>query len=72
MEVCGQAASGGTTSPLTSLMEMLGTGGSSYSSSDMLTQMLGSFLGGEVSGISGLSYDNTGLVVAYYHESTDL
>lgn len=59
MEVCGQAASGGTTSPLPSLMEMLGDGGSSYSSSDMLTQMLGSFLGGEVSGISGLSYDNT-------------
>ncbi len=63
MEVCGQAASGGTTSPLPSLMEMLGTGsGASYGSSDMLTQMLGSFLGGEISGISGLSYDNTGFL----------
>ncbi|MBQ8597167.1 MAG: peptidase C11 [Lachnospiraceae bacterium] len=64
MEVCGQAASGGTTSPLPSLMEMLGTGsvGSSYSSSDMLTQMLGSFLSGEVSGISGLSYENVGFL----------
>lgn len=58
MEVCGQAASGGTTSPLPSLMEMLGSGSSSYSSSDMLAQMLGSFLSGEVSSISGLSYDN--------------
>ena len=63
MEVCGQAASGGTTSPLPSLMEMLGSGsGASYGSSDMLTQMLGSFLGGEISGISGLSYDNTGFL----------
>ena len=64
MEVCGQAASGGTTSPLPSLMEMLGTGygSNSYGSSDLLTQMLGSFLSGDVSGISGLSYDNTGFL----------
>lgn len=64
MEVCGQAASGGTTSPLPSLMEMLGSGygSSSYGSSDMLTQMLGSFLSGDVSGISGLSYDNVGFL----------
>ncbi len=60
MEVCGQAASGGTTSPLPSLLEMLGSGAgsSSYGSGDMLTQMLGGFLSGDVSGISGLSYDN--------------
>lgn len=68
MEVCGQAASGGTTSPLPSLMEMLGTyGGSSYGSSsggsgDLLTQMLGSFLSGDVGSISGLSYDNIGFL----------
>lgn len=71
MEVCGQAASGGNTSPLPSLLEMLGGGygGSSYSgsssggytsfdSSDMLGQMLGSLLSGEMSGISGLTSDN--------------
>ena len=64
MEVCGQAAGGGTTSPLPSLMEMLGTGsvGGSYGSSDLLTQMLGSFLTGDVSSISGLSYDNIGFL----------
>ncbi len=63
-EVCGQAASGGTTSPLPSLMEMLGTGssGSSYGSSDMLSQMLGSFLMEGVSNISGLSSDNMGFL----------
>ncbi len=60
MEVSGQAVSGGTTSPLPSLLDILGTGsaGSSNSSADILGQMLGSFLSGEVSGISGLSADN--------------
>ncbi len=60
MEVSGQAVNGGTTSPLPSLLEMLGggNGGGSYSSADMLGQMLGSFLGGDVSSISGLSSNN--------------
>lgn len=59
MEVSGQAVSGGTTSPLPSLMEMLGSSStSSYGNTDMITQMLGSFLGGNVSSISGLSMDN--------------
>ena len=76
MEVCGQAASGGTTSPLPSLLEMLGGGyggsygssssgsygssSSSYGSSELLTQMLGGLLSGEMGNIYGLTADNTG------------
>lgn len=56
MEVAGQAVSGGTTTPLPSL-----TGGCS-NGSDMLTQILGSFLSGNVSSISGLSSGNTGFL----------
>ena len=60
MTASGQAVSGGTTSPLPSLMEMMGTGsGSSYGSSEMIGQLLGMFLGGDVSCISGLSSANT-------------
>lgn len=62
MAASGQAVSGGTPSPLPSLMEMLGTGmgsSSSGTSSDMIGQLLGSFLGGNVSSISGLSGANT-------------
>ena len=60
MAASGQAVSGGTTSPLPSLMEMMGSaGGSSYGSSDMIGQLLSSFLGGNVSSISGLSSANT-------------
>ncbi len=57
MEAGGQAASGGTGSPLPSLMGMLG-GGSSSGGSDMIGQLLGSFLGGNSSGISGLMSGN--------------
>lgn len=58
MEVSGQAVSGGTTSPLPSLLEMLGTGTGSYGNSEMITQLLGSFLGGDVSSIAGLASGN--------------
>lgn len=57
MEVSGQAASGGTTTAVPSLMDMIG-GSSSYGNSQMIEQILGQFLGGNVSSISGLSYDN--------------
>ena len=57
MEAGGQAANGGTGSPLGSLMGMLGGGGSS-GSSDMIGQLLGSFLGGDSSGIAGLVSGN--------------
>ena len=53
VEAGGQAASGGTGSPLGSLMGMLG-GGSSTGSSDMIGQLLGGFLGGNGGGIADL------------------
>jgi len=65
MEVSGQAASGGTFSPLPSLMGMLGSSvgsGSSGDGADMIGQLLGSFLGGDVSSIAGLSGLNTGFL----------
>lgn len=68
MEVSGQAVSGGTTSPLPSLLDLLGAGMSSAGSSgsgagssgsaDLVGALLGTFLGGDVSSISGLSLDN--------------
>ena len=73
MEVSGQAMSGGTGSPVPSLMDMLGSGsfgnlyggnntGSNSSSSsvstEMITQLLGTFLGGNVESISGLNAGN--------------
>ena len=63
MEVSGQAVSGGTASPLPSLFEMLGTaGGSSSGNADMIGQLLGTFLGGDVSSIAGLTGGNTGFL----------
>ena len=68
MEVSGQAASGGTTTPVPSLMDMIGgnlgsygnnsSGSSVYGNAELIEQLLGSFLGGNVSSISGLSYNN--------------
>ena len=63
MEVSGQAVSGGTASPLPSLFEMLGTaGGSTSGNADMIGQLLGTFLGGDVSSIAGLTGGNTGFL----------
>ena len=64
MEVSGQAAGGGTASPLPSLMGMLGSGldGSSGGSSEMIGQLLGSFLGGDIGSIAGLTSSNTGFL----------
>ena len=88
MEVSGQAISGGTSSPVPSLTDLLGgygSSGSGYSSSygstgssggsysgyssssmssDMMIQLLGSFLGGDIQGISGLNAANTGFLSA--------
>lgn len=57
----GQAVAGGTPTPTPSLMDMLGSGSqsSSYGNMDMMSQLLGSFLGGNVSSISGLNLSNT-------------
>jgi len=57
MEVSGQAASGGTTSPLSSLMGS--ASGAVSGNTDIVGQMLESFLGGNVGSISGLGQDNT-------------
>ncbi len=69
MEVSGQAVSGGTASPLPSLLEMMGSMGSltgssasSSGSADMIGQLLGSFLGGNVGSISGLTGSNIGFL----------
>jgi hypothetical protein len=60
MEVSGQAVSGGTQSPLPSLMDLMG--GGSYGNADMMAELLGTFLGGDFSAISGLSGANTGFL----------
>lgn len=80
MEVSGQAMSGGTSSPVPSLMDMLGSYGGlvggSYSSSstgstssgmssmstELVSQLLGTFLGGNVDSIVGLTSQNTGFL----------
>lgn len=74
LEVCGQAGLGGTSSPLSSLFGSYGSysdygnysdysSSSSYSSSsDMISELLGSFLGGGYGSISGLSSGNTGFL----------
>ena len=60
MEVSGQAVSGGTQSPLPSLMDMMG--GGSYGDADMMAELLGAFLGGDFGSISGLTGSNTGFL----------
>ena len=57
MEVSGQAVSGGTQSPLPSLMDLMG--GGSYGDTDMMSELLGAFLGGDFGSISGLTGSNT-------------
>jgi len=55
VEAGGQAASGGSGSPLPSLMGMLGN---SSGGTDMIGQLLGGLLSGNSSGISGLTSGN--------------
>ncbi len=67
MEVSGQAVSGGTQSPLPSLMGMLGSAGNSGSSvsmdnAELMAQLLMGFLGGDMSSIAGLGSGNTGFL----------
>ena len=61
MEVSGQAASGGTATPLPSLMDLMGSTGSN-GNADMIGELLGTFLGGDVSSIFGLMEGNTGFL----------
>ncbi len=62
MEVSGQAATGGTASPLPSLMDLMGSNTGSYGSAEMIEELLGSFLSGNVGSISGLTGSNTGFL----------
>mgnify|MGYP001040283737 CR=1 FL=1 len=59
LEVSGQAASGGTASPLPAL---LGTLSGSASGADAISQILGGFLGGDFGSIAGLTSGNTGFL----------
>ena len=58
MEVSGQAASGGTATALPSLMDLMGSTGSN-GNAQMIEELLGTFLGGDVSSILGLMEGNT-------------
>lgn len=62
MEVSGQAAAGGTASPLPSLFGTPGASLGSGSNAEVLQQLLGAFLGGDVSSISGLTSSNIGFL----------
>jgi len=59
MEVSGQVAAGGTATPLPSLMGITGSDLGSGTSAEIIGQLLGTFLGGDVSSIAGLSGMNT-------------
>ncbi len=65
LEVSGQVAAGGTSSPLPSLLGTLlgggsaGSTGSSGGSSDVISDLLGSFLSGQLSNIVGMDKSNT-------------
>ncbi len=72
MEVSGQAVSGGTTSPIPSLMDMMGGSSSSYGNTQMIGQLLESFLGGNVSSIGGLTSGNTGFLNSQALSAEDL
>ena len=61
MEVSGQAASGGTATPLPSLTDLMGSTGSN-GNTQMIEELLGTFLGGDVSSIFGLMEGNTGFL----------
>ena len=63
LEVGGQTATGGSSSPIPSLMgTLLGGGSSSGGSSDMIAEMLGGFLSGQIGNIVGLDRSNTGFM----------
>ena len=59
VEVAGQVAAGGTSSPIPSLFGELAGGGSSDTSAEMITQLLTTFLSSDFSSISGLNSSNT-------------
>ncbi len=66
LEVSGQTATGGTSSPIPSLMGTLLGGSTSSSSSsgssEMIAELLGTFLSGQLESIVGLDKSNTGFL----------
>ena len=72
MEVSGQAAAGGTASPLPTLLGMSGSGLGTGGSADMIGQLLGSFLGGDVSSIAGLTGSNTNFLSGRALDTADM
>ncbi len=62
MEVSGQATSGGASSPLPSLTGSLGSLSGSSDSSDVIMQMIGSLISGQLGGVEGLTSGNTGFL----------
>ena len=72
MEVSGQAAAGGTASPLPTLMGIPGSAIGTGSSADMIGQLLGAFLGGDVSSIAGLTGTNTNFLSGRALDSDDM
>lgn len=62
LEVSGQAVSGGTSSPLPSLLGSLGGSSGNGINAETVIQILGGLLSGENSGIAGLNSLNTGFL----------
>ncbi|MBQ9140686.1 MAG: peptidase C11 [Lachnospiraceae bacterium] len=66
LEVSGQTATGGTSSPISSLMGTLLGGSTSSSSSngssEVIAELLGTFLSGQIESIVGLDKSNTGFL----------
>ena len=62
LEVSGQVSSGGTASPLPALLGTLAGGSSSDMNAELISQLLGTFLSGNLNSISGLSGSNTGFL----------
>lgn len=62
MEVGGQAISGGAASPLSALMGDTSAYSSSSMGADMISQMLGSLISGNLYGVSGLDSGNSGFL----------
>ena len=60
MEVSGQAVSGGASSPLPSLTGSFTGGSSTLAGSDMIAQLLGSMLSGNLGNVAGLTGGNSG------------
>ena len=71
MEVSGQAAAGGTASPLPALMG-IPTSALGGDSAEMIGQLLGAFLGGNVGSVAGLTGMNTNFLSGRALDAEDM